>query len=115
MKMKTVRSAAALSVAALVSMATLVGTAGPADAAASRKGGVSMWSACVNQYGKGWESYIRDNNAYGWRCGFRPYPNVFQKADRKINVNKQCAVQYGPGAYGIPDNKKNPYSWVCYR
>jgi hypothetical protein len=99
----------------LMLMASSLLAIGEPAHAATAKGGVSMWSACENQYGKGWESYIKDWNAYGWRCGFRPYPNVLEKADRSINVNKQCAKQYGAGAWGEPTNKKDPYSWVCYK
>lgn len=98
----------------VLSASSLLFISSPAQAATAR-GGVSMWAACQNQYAKGWESYIQDRNAYGWRCGFRPYPNVFQKAGRTIDVNMQCAVQYGKGAWGKPSNVNDPYSWVCYR
>lgn len=102
-------------VALFCSLVVAIGTMSPAHAA-TRLGGVSMSGACVNQYGNGWEAYLETRKATGWKCGFRPYPNVLQKAGRAIDVNKQCQTQYrNSRAYGRYSNINDPYSWSCYR
>ena len=70
-----------------------------------------MQAACNNQYpALGLQAVATSsNNAYSWQCR-SPWGYA-----RGINVNEQCAAQYGAGSYAGLGNTSNPYSWYCQR
>jgi hypothetical protein len=95
----------------IISFVPLMAFATPAHAA-TRLGGVSMYSACVNQQ-PGSELALIANNAVSWKCRFWSSlgPVYFG-----IDVNKQCKKEYNnTNAYGAYSDYNNPYSWSCYK
>jgi hypothetical protein len=73
-----------------------------------------MQRACSVQ----WEHFgpttaiVRDkNSAFSWRC--KSKHTAYIVGD--IDVNKQCVLQYGRGAYAGLGSRTNPYSWYCQR
>lgn len=71
-------------------------------------GGIDVQAACSHQFA-GSKAVVANNNVYGWVC-------VSQDgAVHGVNLNKQCAVQYGNGASATYSDFKNPYSWTCRR
>jgi hypothetical protein len=82
--------------------------ASPASAATTRLGGVDMQRACNLQYpGRGTQAVVTDwSNAYSWQCRSASFAGG-------IDVNAECAVQYGTGAYAGLDDRTNPYTWFC--
>lgn len=91
----------------------LGGIVSSAPSASAATSGVDMNAACATQYGSGWVAYIQDYNALGWRCGFRPYPNVLQKAGKQISVWAECQRTHGSRAGAYTHRVTDPYSWYC--
>lgn len=81
------------------------------QAQAAVLGGVDMQNACNRQYpGQGRQAVVQDrNNAYSWVCR-----SAFGHRGG-IDVNKQCAAQYGRGAYAGLRNQRDAFSWYCQR
>lgn len=99
--------------AAVAVAATLAGTAGPA-AAGTRVGGVDMQRGCSVQwaaYGATTAIVLDQYNAYSWRCR----SNLTAYILGGIDVNRECALQYGQGASAGLVSATNPYSWYCQR
>ena len=77
-----------------------------------------MAGACSNQL---WiapsatRAVLVANNVTGWRCEYVGGVISWIWYTYNINLNQQCTVQYGPGAYARYTNYSNPYSWGCYR
>jgi hypothetical protein len=102
-----------------LALAGFFAASAPAVDAATYLGGVSVAGACSNQL---WiaPSAVRTEiiawNVTGWRCGYLTSMGwVWWWTGYNINLNQQCAYQYGPGAYAAYTNYYNPYSWGCYR
>ena len=93
-----------------LSLSMLIGAAGFADAT-TILGGVDMQRACNEQYpAYGLRAVVTDqHNAFSWRC---TAPWGYSAG---IDVNRECASQYGPGAYSVLLNTSDPYSWRCGR
>ena len=88
------------------------GVAGAATANATTiLGGVDMQRACNEQYPAfGLRAVVTDqHNAFSWRC---TSPWGYSGG---IDVNRECASQYGSGAYSVLLNTSDPYSWRCGR
>lgn len=111
MTTKGIRRALTTTAVTLGLAATAVLTA-PSASASVVLGGVDMQRACNTQYSPafGLKAVVLDqHNAYSWRCA-APWDNT-----RGIDVNRECATQYGnPGWAGLRDSH-NPYSWYCQR
>jgi hypothetical protein len=96
--------AVGLSLAATIGSAELAG-------ATTILGGVDMQGACNEQYpAYGLRAVVTDqHNAFSWRC---TSPWGYSVG---IDVNRECRVQYGSGAYSVLLNASDPYSWRCGR
>jgi hypothetical protein len=94
-----------------------VGVGAPAHAA-SMLGGVSVVGACSNQL---WiapsatRAVLVANNTSGWRCQYVGATFTWTWYGYNIDLNRQCVVQYGAGAYAKYLNFYDPYSWRCWR
>lgn len=101
--------------AMLIATSAMIGAAvlgGAQNASATTiLGSVNMQDACNVQYpGFGLTATPLDtHNAYSWRCT-APWDNT-----RGINVNAECARQYGGGAYSYLLDPHNAYAWRCAR
>ena len=117
-----IRAVRALSVRARIGIAasTLAGLSvvglifANTSSASTRLGGVDMQRACSVQ----WATYgpttavVRDqHNAYSWVCR----SNYTSYILGGVNVNQECVLQYGSGAYAGLGSASNPYSWYCQR
>jgi hypothetical protein len=100
-----------LAAAALAFAAVSLSTA-PAHAS-TMLGGVSVAAACTNQL-IGNAAVVVANNVYGWRCRYNGGV-ISVTYSWGPDLNRQCAVQYGSGAYSGYLNYNDPYSWRCYR
>jgi hypothetical protein len=86
----------------------------PSASAAIRLGGVDMQRACSVQwkhFGPTTAIVLDQRNAYSWKCRSN-YTGVIVGG---IDVNRQCADQYGWDAYAGLGSTSNPYSWYCQR
>jgi hypothetical protein len=95
------------------SVAVMVGVS-PSATAAERLGGVDMQRACSVQWAHigPTTAIVRDrNNAFSWKCK----SNYTAYIIGGVDVNTQCALQYGRGAYAGLGSRSNPYSWYCQR
>ena len=93
--------------------AVLAGPASPA-AAATRLGGVDMQRACTVQwanYGPTTAIVLDQHNAYSWKCRSNYTGYILGGVD----VNEECVLQYGSGAYSGLGSSTDPYSWYCQR
>jgi hypothetical protein len=105
-------------VAALVLIASgglgMLGAAQTASASV-RLGGVDMQRACTaqwsNPYGPVTAVVLDQHNAFSWKCRSN-YTGVLVGG---IDVNRECVLQYGYGAYAGLGSTSNPYSWYCQR
>jgi hypothetical protein len=81
--------------------------------AATDLGGISVWNACVYQWGMPTETVIDPYNVMGWKCRYQPTngSNVY----RGVNLSKECVRTYGARAYADYTNFNDPFSWRCYR
>lgn len=86
----------------------------PAAHAATYLGGVSVLGACENQIFTNGVALINDT-VTGWRCEYNGAVLHVIFYWYNINLNEQCADQYGTGAYARYTNYYNPYSWGCYQ
>ena len=105
-----------ITLAMLTAIATIgtgiVAKSEPASAA-SRLGGISVYSACEDQYpgSYAYRVFLVENNVFGWRCSFGNAP----AGGAGLDLNRQCRKQYGKPAYARYDDYNNPYSWYCSR
>jgi hypothetical protein len=104
---KSVRSGVAA-----IALALGVGGVATAPAHASAMlGGVNVTRACTIQHLTGADLVAW--NVYGWRCIYHgAYITVNWGG---VNLNQECASEYGSGAYAGYLDYNNPYSWRCYR
>lgn len=81
--------------------------------AETKLGGVSVYNACKYQYTAAyhWEVFLKENNVMGWRC----HLNHIKSGSVEINLNTECAREYGRGAKARYTNFNDPYSWYCAR
>jgi hypothetical protein len=87
-------------------------TAVPASAATDL-GGLSVEAACDNQWGVyTYAQLVLPGNAYSWRCRLNLGG---QSTFFTVDLNRECARVYGPGAWAAPLDSGNPYSWRCFR
>jgi hypothetical protein len=96
----------------------LIGIGSPAHAAPTNLGGVSVVGACINQLNiapSAARAVLIANNISGWRCRYVGGVISVTYTWYNINLNSQCVVQYGNGAYASYSNFNDPYSWRCYR
>jgi hypothetical protein len=87
-------------------------TAAAPAMASTYRGGVSVWNACVYQNGTPSWLQISPNNVTGWGC---VYSGGWNQIVLGVNLNKECAREYGSGTYAAYTNFNDPYSWGCYR
>jgi hypothetical protein len=79
--------------------------------------GVSMISACTQQYGgpliQAWPMSV--SNAYSWRCyrvtSWVPYRLAYLGG---VNVDQWCKRTY-PGSFAVAEQSNWAYSWSCRR
>lgn len=102
------RKLAASLTAVLLSFGVML-AASPSASAATRLGGVSIWSACVNQHGTPSGVVNVTRNVMGWRCAYRGV------AGPGVDLTRECRRTYGSSAYSGYTNWNDPYSWSCYR
>ena len=101
-----------------VTLSSLLGFTMPAQAA-TQLGGVSVVGACINQLfiaPPSARAVLIANNVSGWRCqyvgaGIPPVTYIWYN----IDLNRECVVEFGSGAYARYFNFNDPYSWRCYR
>jgi hypothetical protein len=108
--------ATAAAVCALA-LAGAIGVSAPARAA-TMLGGVSVAGACSNQLyiaPSATRAVLVTNNVSGWRCQYVGAVITWTWCSYNIDLNRQCAVQYGAGAYARYSNFYDPYSWRCWR
>lgn len=104
---------AALIACGLASSGFLAASASAANAAVY-EGGVSVLGACENQIYTNAVALI-NNNVTGWRCKYKGAVISVIYYYYNIDLNAQCAYQFGSGSYAKYTNYNNPYSWGCYR
>lgn len=84
----------------------------------SLKAEAAMWNvdmnlACRQQHGGRYIAYVRDNNAYGWRCK-NGKGDDYDFGRKKINVMKYCQDNHND-ARSDTRNPNNPFSWRCIK
>ena len=126
---KATRSLTALGVTLAAGVA-LAGLTAPAALAApaGNDGGVDMNAACASQYSNastptvgvyatGSVSIVAGTtgqSVYDWSCFFANSNGALIDQLGGVNVNEQCAAQYGQGAVAQFTNEGDPDSWYCF-
>lgn len=106
-----IRKALTTAAALTLTTAGLLGGSTPASAG-TYLGGVDMQRACNTQYYDAFEirAVILDQyDAYSWRCV------LGSDTSDGINVNQECVIEYGGGAYAGLVYWWDPHSWYCQR
>jgi hypothetical protein len=111
MKKLQIRSALAL-LASLALACTFMLASAQTASAATYRGGVSIWNACVYQNGTPSYVVLVQQNVMGWRCQYNGGWNAVYLG---VSVDRECKRVYGPTAFARYTNFNNPYSWGCYR
>ena len=112
--MKKITTIAALSVALGAGFATAPAAFASIAPAPAPLGGVDMQRACDTQYPPASRlraEVLNQHDAFSWRCAAPQNRGPVYG----INVNRECVVQYGRGAFAGLRNIHNPYSWFCRR
>jgi hypothetical protein len=104
---------ATLAVSGTLAFVGVAATSVPAQAATSL-GGVSVLGACNNQLFTNSVALIA-SNVSGWRCRYQGATFSVIYYWYNINLNQECAREYGAGAYAGYLNYYDPYSWRCFR
>ena len=112
--MKKITTIAALSVALGAGFATAPAAFASIAPASAPLGGVDMQRACDTQYPPARRlraEVLNQHDAFSWRCAAPQNRGPVYG----INVNRECVVQYGRGAFAGFRDVHNPYSWFCRR
>ena len=75
--------------------------------------GVDMNLACRQQHGWINTAYIKDYNAFGWRCK-AGNGNDYHFGRIGLNIALYCARNHG-GARAVARNTHDPFSWRCVK
>lgn len=106
MRSSTKRRLAVLGVAMAVGGGVAGVAATPASAASIVYGNVSIQNACRVQYGSTFYAVLNGTTVYDWACS-----NGSQLLG--VDVSRECANEYGSGAYAVFSNRNDPYTWYC--
>jgi hypothetical protein len=111
------RRLAGAAVACGLALAGIVSVSAPAHAS-SILGGVSVAGACSNQLfiaPSATRAVLIAYNTSGWRCRYVGAVISVTYTWYNINLNQECSVEYGAGAFARYLNFNDPYSWRCWR
>ena len=93
--------------------------------AENRVGGLDLSTYCARNLGPNYRTFRwsqvyfeNEKDAYTWRCVI--YTNQIPNSDAAtaivgFDTHAVCKAQYGETAYGRLADRRNVYSWSCYK